>query len=254
MRRPTINLLIDLLAALLFLGMLATGYILYFSLPPGTNKTLSLWSLTRHEWGRFHFWMSAGFLGVLLVHVALHWSWVVAIVRRRFNREAAAGARSLPSGVIALGVLAAVVGLFAWVTEVSVREQQGAAVVPVAVGLDSAASAEARPLPPGPSRAGDTRIDFWGQVYPILARSCLACHGPTRAHGNFRVDRRDDYFGGPDRVAHIASGRCAASPLIEIVRGERPGMDMAAHHVLPEQEVDTLCSWIDAGAEWPDRE
>jgi hypothetical protein len=41
--RPALNLLIDILGAAFFLGMIATGYILHFPLPPGTNKSLSLW-------------------------------------------------------------------------------------------------------------------------------------------------------------------------------------------------------------------
>ena len=38
MSRTSVNLLVDLSAAALFLGMIATGYILGFALPPGTNK------------------------------------------------------------------------------------------------------------------------------------------------------------------------------------------------------------------------
>src|SRR5581483_972115 len=73
MNRSLFNLITDLLAALLFLGMVATGYILRFPLPPGTNRAYTLWELTRHEWGTVHFWISVGLLGVLLLHVAVHW-------------------------------------------------------------------------------------------------------------------------------------------------------------------------------------
>lgn len=53
MKRTTVNLLVDLLAATFFVGMMATGYVLWFPLPAGSNKSLSLWGLTRHEWGPF---------------------------------------------------------------------------------------------------------------------------------------------------------------------------------------------------------
>jgi hypothetical protein len=45
MNRTSVNLLIDLTAAVLLLGMVATGYILWFALPPGTQKDLMLWGM-----------------------------------------------------------------------------------------------------------------------------------------------------------------------------------------------------------------
>jgi len=55
MNRTIANVIIDLAAALLFVGMIATGYILRFPLPPGSNRVLSLWGLTRHQWGGIHY-------------------------------------------------------------------------------------------------------------------------------------------------------------------------------------------------------
>jgi len=45
MNRTIANIIIDIIAAFLFLGMIATGYLLRFPLPPGSNKTLSLWGI-----------------------------------------------------------------------------------------------------------------------------------------------------------------------------------------------------------------
>jgi len=73
MKRFFDNLLIDLIAAALMIGMLATGYVLRFPLPPGTNKDLTLWGLTRHQWGDVHFWISLGLIAVILLHLCLHW-------------------------------------------------------------------------------------------------------------------------------------------------------------------------------------
>ena len=42
MKRLFDNLFIDLFAAALMVGMAATGYILRFPLPPGSNKSLGL--------------------------------------------------------------------------------------------------------------------------------------------------------------------------------------------------------------------
>jgi hypothetical protein len=43
MKRIFDNLVVDLVAAVLMVAMMATGYILRFPLPPGTNNSLSLW-------------------------------------------------------------------------------------------------------------------------------------------------------------------------------------------------------------------
>src|SRR5688572_18477064 len=93
MKRTSLNLLIDVLAALFFLGMIATGYVLHYPLPPGTNKSLSLWGLTRHQWGEVHTWISLALLSSLVIHVALHWPWIVGMVRRQFGWTAIPPAR-----------------------------------------------------------------------------------------------------------------------------------------------------------------
>ena len=87
LRRSTLNFLIDVLALLGIFVMMATGLVIRFVLPPGTGGGhgeggLALWGLGRHDWGDVHFWTSV-VLGVLLVvHVALHWSWVCMMVQR----------------------------------------------------------------------------------------------------------------------------------------------------------------------------
>lgn len=101
MKRTFVNLLTDLSAALLFLAMLATGFVLRFPLPPGTNKALSLWGLTRHQWGGVHFWISGALLAVLLVHLALHWQWVVSVVGKQLGLTTSPQQSNLRSGILA---------------------------------------------------------------------------------------------------------------------------------------------------------
>ena len=82
MRRSLLNIIIDALAAAVMLGMIATGIILRFTLPPGSGRALALWSLTRHQWGDLHFWLALAAVAIVALHLALHWTWVVSIVRR----------------------------------------------------------------------------------------------------------------------------------------------------------------------------
>jgi hypothetical protein len=63
--------------------MPGTGYILWFALPPGTNRTHSLWGCS--QFGAVHFWISVTLLAVLAIHVALHWRWLVVGLSRRLG-------------------------------------------------------------------------------------------------------------------------------------------------------------------------
>lgn len=32
--------------------------------------------MSRHEWGEIHFYLSLGFLAILIFHLFLHWGWI----------------------------------------------------------------------------------------------------------------------------------------------------------------------------------
>jgi hypothetical protein len=102
MRKNTVNFSIDLATLLAILAMTGTGLILKYSLPPGSGgRGLMLWGLGRHDWGGVHFWIAVG-LGVLLVvHLVLHWPWVVGTFRRLTSRT---GARAGRPAVMTLNV------------------------------------------------------------------------------------------------------------------------------------------------------
>lgn len=251
MKRTSINLLIDFLATTLLVGMVATGYILFFTLPPGTNKSLSLWSLTRHQWGQVHSWISLGLLLVLLLHLALHWEWVVATVAQRLGLARTPQSRHFRSGVITLLILVTALGLFAWVTKISVRGREDSCCLPSA---DSDTTTNTLNRNKTKEVVTSSHIDFWKQLYPILENSCLRCHGPKKEQGGFRIDQREDYFGTNGKVALVIPGKSAESPLIAIVQGLRTEMAMAASHKLPKEQIAILRAWIDAGADWPDRQ
>ncbi len=97
--RPNMNLAIDLVAFMLAIGMVATGFVLEYTLPPGSGRIgtegfgappggwrrpiVLLWGMSRHEWGNVHFWLAIGLLAVLSLHLFLHWKWVVCMVKGR---------------------------------------------------------------------------------------------------------------------------------------------------------------------------
>jgi len=87
MQRNTINFMIDVITLLVMLGMVATGLVIRFVLPPGTGGRhggtgLALWGLGRHDWGDIHYWLAVTLGLLVLVHIALHWNWVCIIAQR----------------------------------------------------------------------------------------------------------------------------------------------------------------------------
>ena len=250
MKRILDNLHIDLIAAALMVAMVATGYILRFPLPPGTNKSASLWGLTRHEWGTVHFWISIGLLVLVVVHVCLHWQWIVVTVKRRLSGKASPSKSPLVSGLLTAFFLAAILSLFGWAAHSGVRAitEPIEGVCPPEEApneLASVDSGEASPI----TDLGT--VTFWRDVYPIFEKSCLSCHGPRKQLGGFRVDRKEDFFEGI--TPFVVPGNSEDSPLIAILSGERKDMARADVHRLPKEELAIVTAWIDEGAEWPDR-
>jgi len=87
MKRATLNFIIDLIGFIDLLGMVITGMIMMYVLPPGTGgggfrggrgpepATLLL-SLSRHQWGKIHYCLALVFIVLMTAHILLHWTWV----------------------------------------------------------------------------------------------------------------------------------------------------------------------------------
>ncbi len=91
MFKNVLNFLIDLATFAVLSLLAATGLLLRFVLPPGSRggRGLLLWGLDRHEWGDIHFWLAVALGILILVHVALHWSWVCVTAARMFRPSVA---------------------------------------------------------------------------------------------------------------------------------------------------------------------
>lgn len=113
MRKNTLNFLVDVVTLLVMLAMVCTGLVMKYALPPGSGgKGLVLWSLTRHEWGDVHFWLSVAIAALLVLHVLLHWAWVCGTVRRLMGLAQPTGrARRFRDNALAVFSLAVLCGL-----------------------------------------------------------------------------------------------------------------------------------------------
>jgi len=121
MKRTTVNTVADALAGLAMLSLLGTGIILRWVLPARSGRGLWLWGLDRHGWGDVHLVLAFVMTGLVCVHVALHWSWVLSVLgvgqcrgagsSRRWRHHLATGLACL---IVLATMLAGLWGLAAW--------------------------------------------------------------------------------------------------------------------------------------------
>lgn len=223
MNRTLANVIIDLAAALLFVGMIATGYVLRFPVPPGTNRILTLWGLTRHQWGTVHFWISLSLLSVIAIHLVLHWKWVVTVVGKRLRLVTKPHPSMARSGMIVVGVFILAFALFAFAVHSGVKE-----MAEPLHELNPSIANEPSNAGRADFQTGEASLKFspWDKVYTLLNNRCVSCHGPERQLGNFRADEPADYFSASNEQTLVVPGKSAESPLIDIVSGGRPNMRM----------------------------
>lgn len=241
MKRNLINLTVDIVAAASLMVMGVTGYILRFPLPPTTNRIYELWGMSRHEWGTIHAWAGAWFLGVVLLHLVLHWDWVFTMIRRRFTSAHATPSQRRRIGLLTVAALTVASGSFAWVAQISVRD------------LNTPQNHLTRSREPTAILLNRTDIpqviNFQRDIWPIFEASCLNFHEPKKARSNFRVDRRENFFVEADTKPLIVPGNSEKSRLIDILSGN-VRMKSAKDHLLPAHEIELLKNWINAGADW----
>src|SRR5712672_2908275 len=85
----------------------------------------------------------------------------------------------------------------------------------------------------------------------ILLQRCGSCHGDKAAMSDLRLSDRDQAVRGGKRGPAIKPGQANESLLLKAVSGGGP-VSMPPGAKLADEEVATLRTWIDKGAEWPD--
>ena len=99
-----------------------------------------------------------------------------------------------------------------------------------------------------------SKVDYARDIQPLLRANCYSCHGAAMQSGGFRLDRRRDSM--PNRVgangARIVPGNSAASGVYLRVAGSSAGLQMPPSGALSAREIDTIKTWIEQGADWPD--
>ena len=145
MNRATLILLIDIVAFVGFVFLTTTGILLHYLLPPGSGRWSEVWSLSRHDWGAIHFWISVAFFAVLSAHLILHWR--VALGLLRGHRPEQMNWR------IALGLVALVAIVLLAVAPLFGASKTGGG----GIGLNQRVSDEQAPVPRGPGQGSGYR-------------------------------------------------------------------------------------------------
>jgi cytochrome c553 len=106
---------------------------------------------------------------------------------------------------------------------------------------------------PGPATTTPApAVDFARDVQPILAASCVRCHGPRKTEGALRLDTPEGLRKGGDSGAAFAPGDGKGSLLYQRLVAEDPDKRMPRRRrPLTPAQIETVRRWIDGGAPWP---
>lgn len=90
MKRPRLNIAINILSLATFIISTISGLVLWLALPDGYGYRggrgdlvdQSFWGMLRPEWLDLHNSSSLIFVALVIIHIALHWKWFKNLPRR----------------------------------------------------------------------------------------------------------------------------------------------------------------------------
>jgi hypothetical protein len=89
MRKPTLNFIINALMFFCLSAITGIGLLIKYTLISGqeqiskygSNVKLSLFGLNRHEWGEIHLIIGFILIGLLTLHIILHWKAIKSVYK-----------------------------------------------------------------------------------------------------------------------------------------------------------------------------
>jgi len=102
-----------------------------------------------------------------------------------------------------------------------------------------------------PAADNDPDTFFELKVRPLLAGTCVKCHGADKVSGGLRLDSREAMLKGGESGPAVVPGDPSKSLLIQAVQHEDESLEMPPGKLLPESIRADLAAWVDAGAKWP---
>jgi hypothetical protein len=86
MKQSNLIKLVDLLSFIALTMMISTGLLIEYTLPT-RSRGASVFSLTRHQWGDIHFYISIAFLVLMSLHLFTHIKFIKATALGKADRE-----------------------------------------------------------------------------------------------------------------------------------------------------------------------
>ena len=127
MKRNTLNFWIDLISLLVMFAIILTGFLIYYVLPPGCGsgggKALTLWGMNRHEFGDIHFYLAVALIILMVLHVAIHWSWICTTLNKLLGVNSVSRGRDWYGVGFLIILIILIIGSLYWAkTQVQVAE------------------------------------------------------------------------------------------------------------------------------------
>ena len=130
MDKSKVNLIIDALLFLCVMAITGIGLLMKYVLLPGKETAaiygrkmdLFLFGMDRHAWGRIHLIIAFVLLGLLTLHVVLHWNMIVSIYCRFIRSKVI---RRIVAIIIFIGGTFLVVSPFFVKPEIQKSERKG---------------------------------------------------------------------------------------------------------------------------------
>lgn len=93
--KAKINFIIDATLLFVFSAIVGVGFMLKYTLitgeqkigQTGENYNQTILGFARHEWGDIHLYLGFIFLGLLLLHIVLHWNMIIGMFSKFFQNS-----------------------------------------------------------------------------------------------------------------------------------------------------------------------
>jgi mono/diheme cytochrome c family protein len=131
-----------------------------------------------------------------------------------------------------------------------------AAAAAIAAGTAVTANAADAPNPEGVKL-------FEAKIRPILAQSCVGCHGPDKQKGSLRLDTQENMLkGGKDEnekvIKVVEPGNPDKSMIIEAVEYKNEDLQMPPpkkkeSRKLSDEQIKDLREWVKLGAPYGEK-
>ena len=99
--------------------------------------------------------------------------------------------------------------------------------------------------------ATDPAAFFAEKISPLLTSHCVACHGPEKQEGGLRLDSLAGLSAGGEAGPVIVPGSAAESVLAGAIGYADEALAMPPDGKLPDEAIQAIRAWIDAGAHHP---